>query len=474
MVINMQYVNKLKLIIVTGFTFYLSGCAMLIPEYKRPLSPIPSGWNGSMSKKPNIASSEDNKVFAMPWKEIVLDEQLRHVIEIAFKQSRSLREAVANIESAKATYNMQRASEFPMISAVLSGSKGNSLSSPSTTQSYSATARISSYELDLFGKAHSLSIAEYEKYLSLQENQHALRITLISEIVTAWLALASDKNLLELSRSTEVSAKKTLELMQKKVDLGVSSGLDLYEAQTLYYQAQADIAKYKTKVEQDKNAINLLAGEIIDDKWLPVGLNVNKKYLAEVSTSMPSSVLLNRPDILAAEHDLKAANANIGASRAAYFPSISITTEGGLVSTALSNLFSGGATSVWSFVPNITLPIFDIGVRKSKLDYTKAQRDYYIAAYELAIQTAFKEVADALARRQTINDQLNAQNNLVKASKNSYLISDLRYKNGVDTYLNALVAQRTYYSAQQTLLLVQLEEMTNRITLYRALGGSEK
>ncbi|MGW8169343.1 MAG: efflux transporter outer membrane subunit [Sulfurovaceae bacterium] len=467
----MQYTNKLKLIIATGCIAYLSGCSALIPEYKRPLSPIPSGWDEG--NKTNV-SLENNHSFMILWEEVVVDEQLRHVLQIAFKQSRSLREAVASIESAKATYNMQRASEFPMISAVLSGNKGNSLSSPSTTQNYSATARISSYELDLFGKAHSLSAAEYEKYLSTQESQHALRITLISEIVTAWLTLASDKNLLELSRSTEASAKKTLDLMQRKVDLGASSALDLYEAQTLYYQAQADIAKYKTKVEQDKNAINLLAGEIIDDKWLPEGFNVNKKYLASVPTNMPSSVLLNRPDILAAEHDLKSANANIGAARAVYFPSISITAEGGLVSAALSNLFSGGATSVWSFVPSITLPIFDIGIRKSNLDYAKAQRNYYIAAYELAIQTAFKEAADALARRQTINNQLDAQKNLVKASKNSYLISELRYKNGVDTYLNALVAQRTYYSAQQTLLLVQLEEMINRIALYRALGGREK
>ncbi|MDD5406185.1 MAG: efflux transporter outer membrane subunit [Sulfurovaceae bacterium] len=470
----MQYANKLKFIITSGCAFYLSACTMLVPEYKRPLSPIPSEWNDIVSKKPNTASLEDNKVFIMPWKEIILDEQLRHVIEIALKQSRSLREAVANIESAKATYNVQHASEFPIINAVLSGNRGNTLSSPSTTQNYSATVGISSYELDLFGKAHNLSTAEYEKYLSSQESQRSLRITLISEIVTAWLTLASDKNLLELSKSTEVSAKKTLDLMQRKVDLGASSALDLYEAQTLYYQAQADIAKYKTKVGQDKNAINLLAGETIDDKWLPESLDMNKKYLAEVPTNMTSGVLLNRPDILAAEHDLKSANANIGVARAAYFPSISITTEGGLVSTALSSLFSGGATSIWSFMPNLTLPIFDLGVRKSKLDYTKAQKDYYIAAYELAIQTAFKEVADALARRQTIEDQLNAQNKLVQASKNSYTISNLRYKSGIDTYLNALIAQRTFYTSQQTLLSVQLEEMTNRITLYRALGGSEE
>lgn len=471
MVINMQYVNKLKLIMAIGCTFYLSACTMLAPEYKRPLSPIPSQWDNA-SKKPNTTLEEDNKVFLMPWKEVVLDEKLQHIIEIAFKQNRSLREAVANIESAKATYNVQRASEFPTINIGISGSRGETQSSsPSITQSYSATVGVSSYELDLFGKAHNLSTAEYEKYLSLQASQHSVRITLISEIVTAWLTLASDKNLLELSKSTEISTKKTLDLMQKKVDLGVSSALDLYQSQTLYYQAQADIAKYKTQVEQDKNALNLLVGEIVEDSWLPERLDVNKKYLAEVPTNMPSSVLLNRPDILAAEHDLKVANANIGVARAAYFPSISITAEKGLVSAALSHLFSGGATTIWSFAPNITLPIFDLGARKSKLDYSKAQKDYYIAAYELTIQTAFKEVADALARRQTIKDQLNAQNKLVQASKNSYTISNLRYKSGIDTYLNALVAQRTYYNAQQTLLSVQLEEMTNRITLYRVLGG---
>lgn len=475
MVINMQYSNKLKLIMAIGCTFYFSACTMLIPEYKRPLSPIPSGWDNNMVKKQNDLLPEDNKVFIMPWKEVVLDEKIQHVIEIAFKQSRSLREAVASIESAKATYNVQNASEFPTINAGLSGNRGKTQSSsPSITQTYSATVGVSSYELDLFGKAHNLSTVEYEKYLSLQENQRSLRITLISEIVTAWLTLASDKNLLELSKSTEVSAKKTLDVMQNKVNLGVSSALDLYEVQTLYYQAQADIAKYKTKVEQDKNALNLLAGEIIDDKWLPEGLNANKQYLAQVPTNMSSSVLLNRPDILSAEHNLKSANANIGVARAAYFPSISITADKGLVSAALSHLFSGGATSVWSFVPNLTLPIFDFGAKKSNLDYTKSQKDYYVAAYELAIQTAFKEVADALARRQTIKDQLNAQNNLVQASKNSYTISNLRYKSGIDTYLNSLIAQRTFYAAQQTLISVQLEEMTNRITLYRVLGGGEE
>lgn len=450
-------------------SFLFSGCATLAPEYERPSAPVPSTWN--------MGAKESNQnVQELSWQAFIQDERLSKVVAQSLEQSRDLRKAVANIEAARAMYRVQRSSEFPTIEAGATGSKARSLNSTtnttSITQSSSATVGISSYELDFFGKARSLSESEFETYKGVEEAERSVRITLIAETVSAWLTYASDQSLLSLSQQTEASAKHSLELVQKRVELGIDSKVSQYNAQTILQQAKADVASYTTKVAQDRAALELLVGARVDDALLPKALEgASQNWLADVPVGLSSEILLNRPDVLEAEHNLKAANANIGSARAAYFPSITLTTKGGVGSSTLTGLFSGGTSTIWSFVPNISLPIFDAGERDANLDYAKAKRDVYVATYEAAIQTAFKEVSSALARRATIYDQYTAQEALVEATKQSYKLYDARYQKGVDTYLNALLSQRSFYSSQQSLISVRLEELNNRVTLYRVLGG---
>lgn len=447
---------------------FVSGCVSLAPEYERPLAPVPRTWD--MGAKESSQSVQE-----LSWKEFICDERLSKVVAQSLEQSRDLRKAVANIEAARATYRIQKSSEFPTIEAGVTGSKARSVSGANSTavsQSSAATIGLSSYELDFFGKARSLSESEFETYKGVEEAERLVRITLIAETVSAWLTYASDQSLLTLSSQTEQSAKRSLELVQKRIELGIDSKVSLYNAQTIVQQAKADVASYTTKVAQDRAALELLVGARVDESLLPRELEASSQnWLADVPVGLSSEILLGRPDVLEAEHNLKAANANIGYARAAYFPSITLTTKGGVGSSTLSGLFSGGTSTIWSFVPNISLPLFDAGEREANLDYAKAKRDVYVATYEAAIQTAFSEVSSALARRATIYDQYHAQEGLVDASANSYALYEARYQKGVDTYLNALLAQRSLYSSQQSLISVRLEELNNRVSLYRVLGG---
>lgn len=460
-----------------ALSIFLSACSLIDSKYEQPTAPMPTNWpKGEAYKEqlnPNINET-------LVWENMILDEKLKEVIKIALKQNRSIKESIANIQSARAKYNVQHAGEFPSIDAGVSGSKARSLNSSNTSkdtssisENYKATVGLSSYELDFFGKARNLSKVDFESYLSIKEAQRVTKITTIAEVTNAWLTMAADKSLLDFAKETLNSSKKSLNIIQQRVNLGVDSKVTLYNVQTVYYQALSDIEKYKTQVAQDLNALNLLVGQNVKEELLPSSLDENKEYLATIPVGLSSKVLLNRPDILQAEHDLKAANANISVARAAYFPSISITTNAGIASSALNNLFTGGAASIWSFVPSISLPIFDWGSKGASLDYAKSQRNLYIAKYELAIQTAFKEVSDALARYGTIENQLDAQKNLVAASKNSFFLSQRRYKSGIDTYLNALTSQRNLYNVEQNLISLRLAKINNRVTLYRVLANDD-
>jgi len=454
------------------FSFVLSlllgGCVSLSPEYVRPSAPIaPSFKEGN--------TSTQKSVVALSWKQFIRDDKLSNVIDKALEQSRDLRKAVANIEAARATYRITRSDEFPSVDGTLSGSKARSVNgtgSTSISQSSSATLGLSSYELDFFGKNSQLSAKDWETFKGIEEAERLVRITLIADTTTAWLTLASDQSLLKLSQQTLTSAKSSLAIVQKRVDLGVDSDVSLYGVKTTVEQARANVANYTTLVAQDKAALDLLVGAPVDTSLLPDGLNEHSsQWLADVPVGLSSDILLQRPDVLEAEHNLKAANANIGVARAAYFPSITLTTNGGLGSNALSGLFTGGTSTIWSFVPTLSLPIFDAGKRDATLAYAKANRDALLATYELSIQTAFKEVASSLARRATIEEQLAAQKALVDADAKSYALYDARYQKGVDTYINVLTSQRALYSAEQSRITVSLEALTNRVTLYRVLGG---
>ncbi|GAA6184027.1 efflux transporter outer membrane subunit [Aliiglaciecola sp. NS0011-25] len=446
----------------------LAGCSTLSPEYTRSELPVAQTWeNAPQAQTPGLS---DQQAAQVPWKSFIKDPRLTQVIELALKSNRSLRQTLADVEAARATYRIQDAELYPQINAGLSGNRTKA-SSGNISTTYQAEGGLSSYEIDLFGKNRSLSAVQMEAYLSSQETAKAAKISLIGEITSAWLTLAADKNQLKLAQETATNAQKTMDITNKRLEMGIDSRIDVASAETIYYNARSDIASYTTQVAQDLNALRLLVGEQLDDSLLPELLPSSESLVTDVPVGLSSSVLLQRPDVLAAEHTLKSANANIGVARAAYFPTLSLTATGGLASSVLADIFSGGASSIWTLAPSISLPIFDGGSNDANLAYSEAQQQKYLAAYEYTIQSAFSEVADALARRATIQEQLNSQKSLVLAATRSYVLSLARYKGGIDNFQSVLEAQRTMYQANQSLILTKQADLENRITLYRVLGG---
>lgn len=454
----------------------LSGCLSLDPKYQRPAAPVAASWPQGAAYAP--AQKGATAASDIPWNTVIVDEKMRQVITLALSDNRDLRKAIADVEAARAQYGIQRADTLPTVNAGMDGSRGRSITSTTPgsanttamTQTYSASLANSAYTLDLFGKVHSLSTAALETYLSTAEAEKSTRLTLIADTASAYVALAKARSDLALSQQTLQSAKASLDVTQERQRNGVASGVDVAQAETVYQQARVDVASNTTSVAQYYNALNLLAGQTVSESLLPENLDALAQAVVPVAAGIDSSVLLQRPDVQEAEHTLKSANANIGAARAAFFPSVTLTASGGVSSTALSSLFSHGA-GVWSFAPSVSLPLFDGGANRASLDYADAQKKGYIASYEKAVQSAFKEVADALARKGTLDQQQAAQRDYVAAAQRSYRLADSRYREGVDTYLNMLEAQRTLYSAQQNLIALEQTRLNNLITLYNALGG---
>ncbi|CAI1888817.1 efflux transporter outer membrane subunit [Serratia proteamaculans] len=463
----------LQRLITLTFPLLLTGCLSLDPDYQRPQAPVPSTLpQGAAYAVPSGKLSLSYP--DIPWHDYVVDAKLRQVVEMGLSSSRDLREAIANIESARALYGEQRSDLFPTINAGVDGSRGRALTgngnATAISQSYEATAGTSAFELDLFGKNRSLSRSTFETYLAESEAAKSTRLTLIADIVTDWVNVAAERSNLAAAKGTMESAKLSLDVTRKNQQNGILSMVDVASADTVYQQARSDVASYTTSVAQAKNALDLVVGQGVPENLLPTDIAALSGMMKELPANVSSQVLLNRPDVLEAEHNLKAANANIGSARAAFFPSISLTASGGIGSGELSSLFSKGA-GVWSFAPSISLPIFTGGYNTAQLNYTKAQKDLYVATYEKAVQTAFQETADALARKGTIQEQLAAQTGYVAASQEYYRLAELRYRHGVDTYLVMLDAQRTLYTARQSLITTQQTEYQNLITLYKVLGG---
>ncbi len=446
----------------------LAGCVNLAPDYQQPQAPIPQQWpaNGELGS----ASAQ------IGWQAFFLDARLKQVIEQTLANNRDLRVAALNVEKARALYRVQRAEQLPTINAGGSGTHSRtpaSLSgtgSASTTHQYSAALGLSGYELDLFGRIRNLSDAALEDYLALEETRRSTQISLLAEVANAWLTLAADRDLLKLAEDTLTSQQSSYELQQRSHALGNTSGLTLAQAQTTVESARVDVAAYQSQVQQDLNALNLLAGSQLAEELLPGGLSENSAELLDIPAGLPSSLLQQRPDVLAAEHGLKSANADIGAARAAFFPSISLTASAGSSSAALSGLFKGGS-GAWNFAPSISLPIFDAGSNRANLQAAESERDIQLATYEKTLQSAFREVADVLAERGTLRQRMDAQRALTEATARSQRLADALYRNGASSYLDALDAQRELYAAQQNLISLQLTEQSNRIALYRVLGG---
>jgi multidrug efflux system outer membrane protein len=461
----------------------LLGACTLEPHYDRPASPVPPLEGGTAG---GTAAAD------IGWREFFPDPQLQQLIALALANNRDLRVAALNVQSAQAQYRIQRAQLFPTIDAsaveqveripigVLEGEVppgaggagrgASALPSGITVHTYDVGLGFTSYELDVFGRIRSLSHAALQQYFSSGETRRSVQLTLVAEIATAYITVLADQTLLDITRNTLKSQEDSYALTEKLFNGGTSTELALRQAETTVDTAKANIAQYNRQLAQDRDALQLLLGAPIPD-----GIDFSRgldrgNMVAELEEGIPSDVLVRRPDVLAAEHQLMASNAQIGAARAAFLPSISLTGNFGTESTQLSGLFKGGS-GAWSFSPQISVPIFVGGANVANLQATKLARDTAVAQYEKAIQTAFQEVADALVARGTLDDQLAAQQALVTASEKAYRLADMRYRGGVDNYLNALVAQISLYSAEQQLQSVRLLRLQNLVTLYKALGG---
>lgn len=449
----------------------LAGCS-LQPEYHRPAMPVETRYD-QQTPAGNVAD--------LPWQNFFTDAKMRQLIALSLQNNRDLRVAALNVEQARATVQVNRAALLPSISATASQTSAHEPANLYSTKSSGAVTYhelnaglgVTSWELDFFGRLRSLRDEAQEQYLSTEATGRATRIALIAQVASAWLTLCSDNDLLHLAQQTAQSQQKSYELTQLSYRGGVSSDVDVAQAESTVRSAEADVASYTRQVRQDVDALRLLAGTELPADLLKNATLNNRWDFPATPAGLPSDLLTRRPDIIAAEHTLKAANANIGAARAAFFPSISLTASGGSASSSLGHLLEGGTAS-WSFVPSINLPIFDGGVNQANLDIAKIEKRIEIANYEKAIQTAFKEVNDALAGQDTWQDQLMALEKEVAANQRDYDYSELRYKQGIDNYLNVLVAQRSLYSAQQALITARLGQLNQKITLYEALGGGWK
>ena len=448
----------------------LGGCINLAPQYQRPEAPVAEQWLPT-TKVPSGDASAD-----IQWQQFFTDSRLARLQALALANNRDLRLASLNIEKAQAQYRIQRAAALPAIDAGVSGTHSRtpgSLSSSgaaSTSHEYSAQLGLSSYEVDVFGRVQNLQDEALEDYLALTETRRSTQISLVAEVATAWLTLAADNERLQLAEETLRSQQATYELTQRSHALGGSSGLALAQAQTTVESARGDAAVYASQTLQDRNALRLLVGSDVPDDLLPGASLQSAALLVEVPGELPSSLLQRRPDVLAAEHTLKSANIDIGAARAAFFPSISLTANAGSASSALSGLFKAGS-GAWTFAPSVSLPIFDAGSNRATLDAAKVEREIQVQTYQQTLQTAFKEVADALAVRSTLDQRMAAQQALTDASRKSFELADALYRGGSQSYLEALDAQRSLYSAQQDLITLRLAEQSNRVSLYKVLGG---
>jgi len=456
----------------------LAGCT-LEPHYVRPQPAVPGAWPVGPAYLPASAQA----LPSVSWRELFQEPHLQTVINQALANNQDLRAAMAQVEIARAEYRVQRAELFPHVDAGVTGDESHgplTIGGPtgvqtrvsSTSRTYDSSIGVSSFELDLFGRLRSLSHAAQEQYFASEAGASAARLTLVGEVASAWLTLGADRSLLAIARDTMTSASKTVDLTRSRVSGGVAPRSDLDQALTVLQTAQSDLASLTTQVAQDRNALELLVGAPVADADLPASIEAVDGALGEAPAGLDSRILLRRPDVAQAEYNLRAANAQIGAARAAFFPNISLTALAGTTSPELAALFAG-RNFTWRGAASITQPLFEGGANVGALARAHGERDLAVATYQKAIQSAFRDVADSLARRGTIKDQLTAQTNLEGASRDNLTLEEARYRGGVTPFLNTLDAQRTYYNAQRTLAATRLIEALNLVTLYRSLGGDE-
>ncbi len=497
---------EMKKLIPVALALLFSGCS-LIPSYQRPEAPVAATFPGTPAQVAGQPAAS-----SVSWQSYFADARLQRLIGIALRNNRDLRIAVLNIEQARATYQIQRSAQFPVLNATASGVRQRpSLAGNGIAQSFTAGIGVSAWEVDIFGRIASLQDAALAQFLATDEARKAVQISLIGSVANGWLTLMADDELLELTRQTLQTRQESVRLNKLRFDGGVSSEIDFQLANGLAEAARATYAQQQRQRLLDENALVLLLGESVPADLLPVVpiapaafpagrpstsmststptasgaapdassvpmLDTAPNGLAalaampELPIGLPSDLLERRPDIRQAEQLLLAANANIGAARAAFFPRIGLTSSIGSASNELSGLFKSGSQA-WSFAPQITLPIFDAGRNHAGLDGAKVQRSIAVAQYDKSIQAAFREVSDALAGRATLGEQLRATRAQADAEAVRFKLSDLRFRNGIASALDLLDAQRSLFTAQQLAVQSRLLQLQNQVTLYKTLGG---
>ena len=470
---GMTHMNNNRFLLLGLIVTFLGGCT-LAPKYTRPEAPIPAGWPSGAAYEDALAEPGAPTAAETHWRKFFADQRLQKLIETALKNNLDLRLAALNVERARAIYGIRRVELLPTLNAGGSYYKaripvdisGNE--DTPTIEQFDLNLGITAWEIDFFGRIRSLKDKALEEYLATEQGRRGVQISLVSGVAGAYLVYASDRERLKLAESTLEAQEASYNLIRRRHEVGLAGELDLRQAQTRVDAARVDTARFTRLVAQNENALNLLVGSPVSSELLPEDLS-SVSLRADISPGISSEVLLRRPDIVQAENLLKAANANIGAARSAFFPRISLTAVFGTASGDLSRLFRPGQDA-WTFAPQIVMPIFDARTWWA-LKTTKVDEAIAVAQYEKSIQTAFREVADALATQGTVDDQLAAQESLVHASSETYRLSNARYTKGIDNFLVVLDSQRSLYEAQQGLITVHLARLANQVRLYAVLGG---
>ena len=461
--------NTMKRLTPLALALVLAGCVNLAPKYERPAAPVAGAFptvQGAVGSGNAVAPGAPA---AITWQRFFTDPRLKQLISLALANNRDLRVAVLNIEAARAQYQIQRSNQFPAVNAGISGQRQTTGKDQPINSLYQAGLSVSAFELDFFSRVRNLSNAALAQFLATEEARKTAQISLIAQVANTYLTFLADEELLALVQQTLKTREESLRLTRLRFDNGVSSKLDLEQAVSLVETARTTLAQAQRQRAQDLNLLTLLIGQPIPEA-LPAGATLATTNLPDLPAGMPSDLLAVRPDIRAAEQQLIAANANIGAARANYFPRITLTGTAGSASKELSGLFKSG-TFGWTFAPQAIVPLFDFGRTRAGVETARAQRDIAVAQYEKSIQTAFREVADALAGQATYSEQLRAQQAVAAAETARFNLSDLRYRNGTASYLDLLDAQRSLFTAQQLAIQANLQRLQNQVTLYRVLGG---
>lgn len=447
-------------ITVLAAALLLAGCSF-IPTYERPAAPVAGAF-------PYPGAQQGPAASELNWQQFFTQPRLRELIATALVNNRDLRVAVLNIEQARATYDVRRADQLPSVGLQAQASRAPNIANVEST-TYSVALGITSWEIDFFGRVRSLGEVALNQYLATEEGRNAAQAALVASVANAYLALAADEELLALTRQTLATREESLRLTRLRFENGASSEVDFRQAQSLAESARVTLAQLQRQRALDLNALALLIGTPVPTDFA-VGFTTAQLQLPDLPAGTPADVLVQRPDVRQAENQLLAANANIGAARAAFFPRISLTAGIGVASSELNNLVQGSSFG-YNITPALLQPIFDAGRNQANLQVAQAARDIAIAQYERAIQSAFREVADALAGRATLGDQVQAQATVVEAESVRYRLANLRYEGGVASYLDLLDAQRSLFTAQQALVQARLLRLQNQVQLYRVLGG---